>query len=417
MTYSRLKGAHYTNLNGEPAVKAEGIRRSFGKATAKYSHITKRFAWRAMNTLLFLVVVLSLTTLSAHAQLNDGPYVFYRGDSVKVVSVKDGKAVDGGFVRKRLRSPRINVTFPENSQYDFQVELKGMWGAEDRVRYKLPDVPSEYVQPRKMLVLSDIEGEFFALRQLLIAGGVMDEKYNWTFGRGHLVICGDLFDRGKHVVEGLWLLYRLEQLARAEGGVVHVILGNHDIMNLSGDLRYVNKKYMESAKAMGMDYMQLYDTRSELGRWLRTRNMVERIGKGLYMHAGISKEINALKLSVPQINKLCRPYYDKGKPAIAAEPSVAVFFSGKTSPFWYRGYFHEPKATLQDVEETLALYGVTQIVVGHTIVEGNVGFYYGGKVLGLDVDQHGGDHQAALFEKGVWHKIDDKGKKSPIEEH
>ena len=61
-----------------------------------------------------------------------------------------------------------------------------------------------------MLALSDIEGEFENFRALLIAGHMMDSLYHWTFGKGHLVICGDLFDRGRDVVAELWLLYKLE---------------------------------------------------------------------------------------------------------------------------------------------------------------------------------------------------------------
>ena len=52
--------------------------------------------------------------------------------------------------------------------------------------------------------------------------------------------------------------------------------------------------------------------------------------------------------------------------------------------------------------------------MGHTIVPGNVGFYYNGKVLGLDVNQHAGNHQAALYEKGKWFKVDDKGTQSEV---
>ena len=83
-----------------------------------------------------------------------------------------------------------------------------------------------------MFVLSDIEGEFAAFKSLMQGNGIMDQNYKWTFGDGHLVICGDLFDRGNRVTEYLWLLYKLEDEAKAQGGYVHVILGNHDIMNL-----------------------------------------------------------------------------------------------------------------------------------------------------------------------------------------
>lgn len=122
-------------------------------------------------------------------------------------------------------------------------------------------------------------------------------------------------------------------------------------------------------------------------------------------------------VSLAKINALCRPYYDKAKRGLPLEEAAAPFFNGKTSLFWYRGYFHEPKATEAEVDETLKLYGVKRIVVGHSIVPGNVGFYYGGKVLGFDVNQHEGDHQAALVEKKQWLAVDDKGNRKNLKEN
>lgn len=57
---------------------------------------------------------------------------------------------------------------------------------------------------------------------------------------------------------------------------------------------------------------------------------------------------------------------------------------------------------------------VKRVIVGHTITKSNVGFYYGGKVLGIDVNQHAAQHEGALFEDGNWYKVDLTGKKKPI---
>ncbi len=101
---------------------------------------------------------------------------------------------------------------------------------------------------------------------MLIAAHVMDSLYNWTYGNGLLVICGDLFDRGHDVAAELWLLYKLEEEAKASGGYVHTILGNHDIMNLSGDIRFVQPRYIENAKIIGKDYMELYNKKFRIGK-------------------------------------------------------------------------------------------------------------------------------------------------------
>ena len=65
-----------------------------------------------------------------------------------------------------------------------------------------------------MFVVSDIEGEFKAFRQLLQGNNIIDENFNWTFGNGHLVLTGDFVDRGTLVTEVLWLIYSLEEKAK-----------------------------------------------------------------------------------------------------------------------------------------------------------------------------------------------------------
>ena len=351
----------------------------------------------------FLTILITFFSISAFSQVEDGPYVLYRDQQILINAVVSGNVIAKQHLLKDKATIKVMVNFAQNTAWNFSVSLKPTIEIEQ----------STFQMPEKLLVLSDIEGEFEGFRKLLLANKIIDEQYNWKFGKGHLVICGDLFDRGKQVPEAMWLLYKLEQSAKKAGGYVHTILGNHDIMNLSGDLRYLQAKYLESAKLMNTDYMQLYDQQSELGRWLRSKNTIEKIGDFLFMHAGIAPQITELGMPINEINEKCRPFYDKAKkldglPGVA-DASIAKFFKGATSLFWYRGYFTEPKATEAEVDATLALYKAKKIVVGHTIVEGNVGFYYGGKVLGLDVNQHAGDHQAALFEKGKWYKVNDRG--------
>lgn len=348
--------------------------------------------------LLSCITLSTITQLMAQDSLliDDGPYVFYENGKTVVRSIKDNQA-------EIFESPlQINVEFKDHSDWNFRVAIRSVIENEPTNFFPAAD---------KLMVVSDIEGEFEAFRSLLIANNVIDKRYNWTFGKGHLVIDGDLFDRGTQVPEFLWLLYKLEQEAKEYGGYVHTLLGNHDIMNLSGDLRYLQPKYLQSAKILGMEYMQLYDRKTELGRWLRSKNVVERIDDNLFLHGGLSPEISKLRLSAEQINARCRPFYDCSKKAL---PDSNKVFFGKAAPFWYRGYFMAPKATLADVDQVLNAYQCSLIIVGHTILKRNIALYYGGKVLGVDVDQHAGKRCAALYVNGKWYRIDDKGKKERL---
>lgn len=350
--------------------------------------------------LMFFLLLLISFFGKTQVGLNEPAHIFYQGDEILVKSIVEGKLKADKLNRKSKGTIKVEVEFPSHKDWNFTVNLKPI----------LKDEPSEFKTKSNLFVISDIEGEFEAFRKLLVVNGIMDEKYNWMFGKGHLVICGDLFDRGVQVTQELWLLYKLEQDAKAKGGYVHTILGNHDIMNISGDLRYVDDRYFQVAKLFGVDYMALYSKETELGQWLRTKNTIEKIGDNLCLHAGVSPQISWLNMSLKDINDKSRPYYDKAKDMNGVgDVSMNKFFDSNTSLFWYRGYFKAPKIAEEDIDQTLALYGVRRIIVGHTIVPENLGFSYNGKVLGIDVNQHEGDHQAALFEDGIWYKVNDKG--------
>ncbi len=158
----------------------------------------------------------------------DGPYVF--------------RQLAGGFVAKRVVKVGEKLELREEAvtaeKGEVSVTFPGL--AENRtIRLRATNrVPvAVHAQPEKVFVVSDIEGNFEALTDLLRAAGVVDEKLRWAFGNGHFVFLGDLLDRGSQVTECLWLLYDLEAQAEAAGGVSHFVLGNHEVMNFVGDFR------------------------------------------------------------------------------------------------------------------------------------------------------------------------------------
>jgi hypothetical protein len=212
----------------------------------------------------------------------------------------------------------------------------------------------------------------------------------------------------------LWLLYKLEDEAREKGGNVHTILGNHDVMNLSGDYRYVQQKYFDNAKLMQVEYATLYGRDTELGRWLRSKNTIEKIGDNLYLHGGISPAILARKMSLDVINEVCRPYYDQGHHLENfSDTSLRIFF-GRDALFWYRGYFMDPRASQSFVDSTLAFYHAKRIIIGHTITDSNIASYYEGKIIGIDVNEHEGHSEAILVQKSRISVMDKDGKVRPI---
>ncbi len=323
----------------------------------------------------------------------DGPYLFYANDSVTVKNtIVSGTSTIHVFPIESINKQVLHVDIDKHPDWGFTVSLKSA--------FIVP--PSISSGPERALYLSDIEGEFAVLRQILLDNKVIDENYHWIFGKGALVIAGDLMDRGNEVTQVLWLLYKLEDEAIQQGGSVHVILGNHEIMNLSGDFRYLQPAYLNNAALIKENYANLYAANTELGRWLRTKNVIEQIGNVLVMHGGISPEVLQLQLPLDSINALCKSNYaTPAKDLRNADTRTKVLFGGTTSPFWYRGYFNAPKASMSLVDSTLAFYNCKQIIVGHTIVD-YVSSLYDGKVWGIDVDEHTGTHEALLKEGEKW---------------
>ncbi len=106
----------------------------------------------------------------------------------------------------------------------------------------VPTAPLEGTSDDRIVAFADVHGGASELRALLRALTLIDDGDNWTGGRTRLVSLGDLLDRGPDSRSVMDLLMRLEKEAAEAGGAVHLVLGNHELMNLTGDLRYVSEE-------------------------------------------------------------------------------------------------------------------------------------------------------------------------------
>ena len=334
----------------------------------------------------------------------DGPHIIYRNG---YAVIKQIQKVENAFytvsdsVQGSLKGKLISCNV--NDSLFFSTLVKDTLINEDCV----------FEMPEKLIAISDIEGNFEAFRDFLINNGVINSDNQWLFGMGHLVLNGDFFDRGLNVTECLWFIYHIEQEAVKNGGYVHFILGNHEIMNMNDDIRYVRKKYTETSKFLNEDYKNLYKPNTELGRWLETKNIVEKIGPYLFLHGGISEELNLLNPTIEEINTKSREYYYSSKAArVSGDTLVSTIFRSKYSPFWYRGYVQE---TIKEdsLNITLKIFDVEKIVVGHTIVD-DVRYFYQGKVIAIDTDHASGDTEGLLIENGNEYRVDRAGNKYEI---
>ena len=333
----------------------------------------------------------------------DGPYVLYRNDQIfaKYIFENDG-----------TRSARVD-SFPLSQKDDLVIQVSTDEPGKTfpvQLKKRLQNEKSVFKKSDRLLVMSDIEGNFAAFKKLLQANGVMDENFNWTFGDGNLVLVGDFFDRGWQVTELLWLIYSLEDKAKAAGGYVHFVLGNHEIMNMSNDFRYLHGKYLESAMLLNEKYQILYGDNSELGRWLRTKNIIEKIGDLLFIHGGISPEINRMDITVTEINDLARPYYADTTYNYPDQKLDTIF--GDMGPFWYRGYYMGTKRAGQsEVDSTLDKFNVRRIIHGHTIVRDTISIWFNNRIINTDVHHAVGKSEALLIEGKKFYRVNNKGER------
>ena len=198
-----------------------------------------------------------------------------------------------------------------------------------------------------------------------------------------------MFDRGTDVTALLWFIYKLEQEAEIYGGRIHFVLGNHDVMNLYGNVKYVAPKYTALAKKLKLDYKELYGEKSELGKWLRTKNAMVKINKTLFCHAGVSIDLVNNDVSLAQANEKIRNGLGLRKHNIRFFDHTAGILFGRKGPLWYRGHFGDyksyyKKTTQDEISKILEFYDVNKIVVGHTVVD-SIRYLLDEKVIAIDV--------------------------------
>jgi len=92
----------------------------------------------------------------------------------------------------------------------------------------------------RVVVVGDVHGAYDSLVGILRQAKMIDSEGVWIGGEDHLVMLGDLVDRGPDSRKALTLIMRLQYEAERAGGRVHLVLGNHEVMNVVGELSYTN---------------------------------------------------------------------------------------------------------------------------------------------------------------------------------
>jgi hypothetical protein len=336
---------------------------------------------------------------------HDGPYIKWKGRrNIKAFYMLHDST-------RRLTSKHKASFRAESNPF----LMKGF--SKDSLEYLISrhrEIPADQIKGvKQIMVMGDIHGGYDSLLVFLNGNGIIDPGLNWTWGKGHLVFLGDIFDRGDKVTEALWLIYRLEGQAAAAGGAVHLILGNHEIMVMNHVESYVADKYRLMTDKLNLSYAGLYSNQTILGQWLRSKNTILKINDYLFVHAGLSPEFIDAGLSLNEINNHVRYFLNHPQKETYGEIERETVM-GKNGPFWYRGYLednhqykHMPE---KEINNILSAFQASRIFIGHTNVQ-EITPLYQSRVYAMDVPfySNGIEIQGVAIKNDVLYLVNSSG--------
>jgi Calcineurin-like phosphoesterase len=184
--------------------------------------------------------------------------------------------------------------------------------------------------PDTVVAIADVHGDFDDFVAILQHTGLIDKQNHWTGGKTTFVQVGDMLDRGPKPREVMDLMMALEKEAAQAGGGVVSLLGNHEMMNIMGDLRYVTL----------VNYASFADTNSEK----RQKAAYEEYVKWKDSHASLVAEFH-------QPMELTEAEWMARHPAGFIEQREAFGPEGKYG-VWLRGH-----AAVAEIEGIIFLHG------------------------------------------------------------
>ena len=248
----------------------------------------------------------------------------------------------------------------------------------------------------RVVAIGDVHGDVNALRAALRLGGAIDESGKWIGGKLTVVQTGDQLDRGDDEPQILDLFQRLRGAAQAAGGAVHVLNGNHEVMNVQTDFRYVTPDGFHDFSAGHPDPLHLqlsarvapeqrgrtaaFLPGGEVSRRLSAQPIVIQVGDTVFVHGGVLEQ--HVRYGLGRINQETSAWMS-GAPTEPAPNSI----TSQRAPIWVRDYSDGTPSADRCAELTrvLAALSAQRMVVGHTVQPQGINSACDGKVWRIDV--------------------------------
>jgi Calcineurin-like phosphoesterase len=294
----------------------------------------------------------------------------------------------------------------------------------------------------RIVAVGDLHGDFTAWRDITRAAQLVNDEGSWIGADAVLIQTGDAVDRGPDSLKIIQDIMRLQLEARRAHGQVIALVGNHEAMNMTGDLRYLSaedfatytdrnsiqrrervyeanrakiqasyrqrdpqmtddavKQAWFAATPLGsIEHQIAWAPQGKIGRWIAGNPAILMLDGTLFVHGGISP--NYVNMPIAEINR----QVDAALQAKTTDPGSII--NDPLGPLWYRG-LAIPNADAADesaagtpeaavsaapaeppiedqLNNLLAAYGAKRIVIGHTPILSGIALLYGGRLIRID---------------------------------
>lgn len=287
----------------------------------------------------------------------------------------------------------------------------------------------------RVVAIGDLHGDYGRYIEVMKSAGLINDKGKWSGGETHLVQTGDITDRGADSRKIIDHLVKLSKQAKKKGGYVHLLIGNHETMNVIGDLRYVSpgeyaafatknsarlqsmqwdrqvewmrannpdfetmdleafRKEWEQQVPLGwVEHRQAWSLTGKYGKWVSDNAVAIQINDSIFLHGGISEKY--CKFSLQSLTEQVMAAMQVN------DPTVVNAMNDPLGPVWYRGLALEEEEGIfsQTLDNILDRYGASRIVIGHTPTGGVVWPRFDQRVVANDtgIATHYGAHKGLL---------------------
>jgi hypothetical protein len=246
-------------------------------------------------------------------------------------------------------------------------------------RLELAGLSGDRVRPaaERVIAIGDLHGDLDATRRALKLAGAIDDGERWIGDKLVVVQTGDTIDRGDEDRAVLDLLHRVRDQAKKAGGELILLNGNHELMNVAADFRYVTPVSNAAFSDQG-GRMSAFRPAGPYARMLATQPMFVKVGSSVFVHGGILAR--HLAYGLDRMDDEVRAWM-RGELPSAPEPVAS-----SDGVVWARNYSLTPgSAECAELHEVLAKLDAKRMVVGHTVQQQGINAACNEQVIRIDV--------------------------------